>query len=42
MAITIHIRAGGEKQNGFPFCFAYRKASFIDKRGGCSKKIQKY
>ena len=29
-------------QNGFPFRFGYRGANFIDKRGCCSKKIQKW
>jgi len=37
IASTIHLRANEEKQNGFPFRFGYRGASFIDKRCGCSK-----
>ena len=38
IASTIHHRANGDKQNGFPFRFGYRRANFIHKLGGCSKK----
>ena len=36
--LTIHHRAAGEKQNGFPFRFDFRKGNSLDEPGRCTEK----